>query len=60
MAAPVKERKPRHQVKGGTLERRNYYGILFCLPFVIVFLVFNIYPVFRTLHSVCYLTLSYS
>ncbi|MBD5149398.1 MAG: sugar ABC transporter permease, partial [Oscillibacter sp.] len=30
------------------MERRNYYGILFCLPFVIAFLVFNIYPVFRT------------
>lgn len=33
--------------KGG-LERRNRYGVLFCLPFVIAFLVFNIYPVFRT------------
>lgn len=25
------------------------YGILFCLPFILAFLVFNIYPVFRTL-----------
>ena len=30
------------------LEKRNRYGALFCLPFVITFLVFNIYPVFRT------------
>ena len=36
------------KVRKGGLERRNRYGILFCLPFVIVFLVFNIYPVFRT------------
>jgi len=39
--------KPAKAGKGG-LERRNYYGILFCLPFVIAFLIFNIYPVFRT------------
>lgn len=49
MAAPVKVKQPRQKAKGGTLERRNYYGILFCLPFVIAFLVFNVYPVFRTL-----------
>ncbi|MBD5098937.1 MAG: sugar ABC transporter permease [Clostridiales bacterium] len=30
------------------MEKRNRYGALFCLPFVIAFLVFNIYPVFRT------------
>ena len=39
--------KPAKAKKGG-LERHNYYGILFCLPFVIAFLVFNVYPVFRT------------
>lgn len=31
-----------------SLQRVNSYGFLFCLPFVIAFLVFNIYPVFRT------------
>lgn len=36
------------RLKKGGLERRNRYGLLFCLPFVIAFLVFNIYPVFRT------------
>ena len=36
------------RLKKGGLERRNRYGILFCLPFVIAFLIFNIYPVFRT------------
>lgn len=27
----------------------GYWGFLFCLPFIIVFLIFNVYPVFRTL-----------
>lgn len=47
----VKEKKMQQEgprVKKGGLERRNYYGILFCLPFVIAFLIFNIYPVLRT------------
>ena len=35
--------------KRGKLQRRERYGALFCLPFIITFLVFNIYPVFRTL-----------
>jgi len=49
MAAPatVKKQKAAKPRRGG-LERRNNYGALFCLPFVIAFLVFNIYPVFRT------------
>ena len=42
----LKQDGPR--IKKGGLERRNRYGILFCLPFVITFLIFNIYPVFRT------------
>lgn len=29
--------------------RHSLYGLLFCLPFVIIFLVFSVYPVFRTL-----------
>lgn len=50
MAVPAtaSERRAVKHPKGG-LERRNRYGILFCLPFVLAFLVFNIYPVFRTL-----------
>ena len=47
MAVPATASKQR-AVKQSGLERRNRYGILFCLPFVIAFLVFNIYPVFRT------------
>ena len=27
----------------------NRYGFLFCVPFIIVFLIFSVYPVFRTL-----------
>lgn len=50
MAVPATASKQRavKPQKGG-LERRNRYGILFCLPFILAFLVFNIYPVFRTL-----------
>lgn len=50
MAVPTSasERRAVKSPKGG-LERRSRYGILFCLPFVLAFLVFNIYPVFRTL-----------
>lgn len=29
--------------------QKDWYGALFCLPFVIVFLIFSVYPVFRTL-----------
>lgn len=35
--------------KARLTQRRDRKGIWFCLPFVITFLVFNIYPVFRTL-----------
>lgn len=35
--------------KTGNLQKRDRYGALFCLPFIITFMVFNIYPVFRTL-----------
>ena len=49
MAVPATARKQRVvKPSKSSLERRNRYGILFCLPFVIAFLVFNIYPVFRT------------
>ena len=49
MAAPATETKRRAAKPGkGGLAQRNRYGALFCLPFVIAFLVFNIYPVFRT------------
>ncbi len=34
---------------GGLVSRRDRAGIWFCLPFVLVFVTFNIYPVFRTL-----------
>ena len=36
------------KTKRGSIERLNRYGFLFCIPFVLAFLVFNIYPVFRT------------
>ena len=42
----LKQGGPR--IKKGGLERRNRYGLLFCLPFVIACLVFNLYPVIRT------------
>lgn len=34
--------------RSGGLNRLNNCGYLFCLPFVLAFLVFNVYPVFRT------------
>lgn len=34
--------------KRGSIEKLNRYGVFFCIPFVLAFLVFNIYPVFRT------------
>lgn len=36
------------KAKSNGINRLNRYGALFCIPFVIAFLVFNIYPVFRT------------
>ncbi|NLO84243.1 MAG: sugar ABC transporter permease, partial [Clostridiales bacterium] len=30
------------------VQKREWYGLLFCIPFIITFLVFSIYPVFRT------------
>ncbi|NLO84211.1 MAG: sugar ABC transporter permease [Clostridiales bacterium] len=30
------------------MQKREWYGLLFCIPFIITFLVFSIYPVFRT------------
>lgn len=35
--------------KWSGMRRRELYGLLFCMPFVIAFLVFSVYPVFRTL-----------
>lgn len=29
--------------------KHDLYGLFFCLPFVIIFLIFSVYPVFRTL-----------
>lgn len=48
-ASANKKSRRKKAEKGGFLARQNYHGILFCLPFVIVFLIFNVYPVFRTL-----------
>ncbi len=39
--------KPRR--KGQSPERLGHYGAIFCLPFVITFLTFSVYPVIRTL-----------
>ena len=39
--------KEKKQGKSG-LKRLNHYGFLFCVPFILAFLVFNIYPVLRT------------
>ncbi|MCC8044416.1 MAG: sugar ABC transporter permease [Clostridiales bacterium] len=36
--------------KKNVLERYNRTGYLFCAPFVIVFLIFSVYPVLRTLY----------
>lgn len=36
------------KAKKSSLDQLNRYGFLFCLPFVLAFVVFNIYPVFRT------------
>lgn len=33
----------------GCVESLGHYGALFCVPFVVVFLIFSIYPVVRTL-----------
>ena len=51
MAVKVKKEETNAAVKpqGGLAARRDRKGILFCIPFVITFLIFNIYPVFRTL-----------
>lgn len=34
--------------QSGIVSKRNRYGYAFVLPFVLVFLIFNVYPVFRT------------
>lgn len=36
--------------KASVLERYNRMGYLFCAPFVVVFLIFSLYPVLRTLY----------
>lgn len=33
----------------GCVESLGHYGALFCVPFVVVFLIFSVYPVVRTL-----------
>lgn len=47
MATKSKEKSARGLSK--EKRRRSLYGLFFCLPFVIIFLVFSVYPVFRTL-----------
>ncbi|MBD5384358.1 MAG: sugar ABC transporter permease, partial [Ruminococcaceae bacterium] len=42
--AAVKAVKP----KKGIAKRLAKFGFFFCIPFVIIFLVFSVYPVFRT------------
>lgn len=42
--AAVKAAKP----KKGIAKRLAKFGFFFCIPFVIIFLVFSVYPVFRT------------
>lgn len=49
MTVLEKENREIKKRSKSAVEKRNYYGILFCLPFVIAFLIFNVYPVFRTL-----------
>lgn len=49
MAQKASAEKREAAPKRGNLQKRERYGVLFCLPFIITFLVFNIYPVFRTL-----------
>lgn len=36
--------------KKGRMKNYNHTGYLFVLPFVVVFLIFSVYPVFRTLY----------
>lgn len=43
----VGKRTPTGRILG--VQKREWYGLLFCVPFILAFLVFNIYPVFRTL-----------
>ncbi len=40
----------KNQVVAGKKKNRDNIAYLFVLPFVVVFLVFNVYPVFRTLY----------
>lgn len=49
MASPKTQPKAALKSKGNGMQRLNRYGALMCLPFVIAFCVFNVYPVFRTL-----------
>lgn len=45
----VSEKKKKTETKKKTSLVPQYWGAIFCIPFVVTFLVFNIYPVFRTL-----------
>lgn len=45
MAAQAKEK---HKASSAE-RRRSLNGFLFCLPFILAFLIFSVYPVFRTL-----------
>lgn len=45
MAAQAKEK---HNASSAE-RRRSLNGFLFCLPFILAFLIFSVYPVFRTL-----------
>lgn len=49
MASESKQRSYEKRPKSKSMRKQSMYGALFCVPFVIVFLIFNVYPVFRTL-----------
>lgn len=49
MASPKTQPKETVKRKGNGMRQLDHYGALMCIPFVIAFCVFNIYPVFRTL-----------
>ncbi|MCM1055771.1 MAG: sugar ABC transporter permease [Bacteroides sp.] len=46
MAANTNAKSAR--TRSGPMKRLTKYGLIFCIPFVAVFLIFSAYPVFRT------------
>lgn len=49
MASPKTQPKATLKPKKSGMQQLNRYGALMCIPFVITFCVFSVYPVFRTL-----------